>query len=313
MRATKAYLICVYLAVLLPVGARAETPCEPGQEVEFRMGDLWYEGTVVEARSAEGVCVVRNTTYSGFENLYHVEGERLRRAGTGDGTDTYPLRTPDLCVEGESVELQITGAWYPGTVAASNEHDGSCAVETSGYTGFEQTFWVMDERLREVGSAPEPSVVPPPVEAPDRSGETVQAAAPVAAAPVAAAPAAAKPSTVASERPPSALPSGRYICYQGGLTSRGAAYWGYVDLKGGASYIPFTGSGGSYRYDGGGQVRFQGGIFERYDWVGVARTRTTGQVEITLVERADLDYFRGIGQERGGSGIAIRCGHDGTR
>lgn len=113
-----------------------------------------------------------------------------------------------------------------------------------------------------------------------------------------------------ADAPPSpveAIAEGRYLCYQGGLTSRGASYWGYFDLQDG-TYTPFTGTGGAYAYDGKGELTFEGGIFERYTWVGVARLREDGTTEIVLMEAADLDAFLRGERSGGGSGYLIYCG-----
>jgi hypothetical protein len=124
-----------------------------------------------------------------------------------------------------------------------------------------------------------------------------------------AVPAAAPARETAAAR---SLPAGRYVCYQGGLTSRGATYWGFFDVAG-DEYTPFTGTGGTYTIHENDEVRFAGGIFERYEWIGVARERDDGTLEVTLVEQADHEAFLAGESRGGGTGIVIRCGYDGPR
>jgi hypothetical protein len=122
-------------------------------------------------------------------------------------------------------------------------------------------------------------------------------------------PAAGSPRATASTR---SLPAGRYVCHQGGLTSRGSAYWGFFDVAG-DEYTPFSGTGGTYALHENDEVRFEGGIFERYEWIGLVRERDDGNLEVTLVEQADQAAFQAGEARGGGTGIVIRCGYDGTR
>lgn len=118
--------------------------------------------------------------------------------------------------------------------------------------------------------------------------------------------------TCLAQAAPVPTPDGRYVCYQGGLTSSGSYYWGYFDLAGNA-YLPFTGTGGDVTRESAELLSFSGGIFERYDWVGVLRLRDDDTTEVVLLERADLQAFLEGSDTGKGSGYVVYCGWDGVR
>lgn len=107
-------------------------------------------------------------------------------------------------------------------------------------------------------------------------------------------------------------PDGRYTCHQGGLASGGSYCWGYFDLAA-DPYQPFTGTGGTVLREADDLHSFEGGIFERYDWVGVLLSRDDDGTEVVLLERADLAAILAGESDGGGSGYVVYCGWNGTR
>ena len=288
--------------------------CRVGGTVEVFIDQRWWEGEVAEGPTADGTCGVTHRAYFGVANTGYYAFDLLRPVGT-DPASTGPVPTSPLCIVGEQVAVRVASGWHRGTVIGKHPTDGACTVRHEAY-GVPLDHQVEPDDVGPVERAlkEEPATPPAPAATPPASPRQPQAsprrpdAPPVPRETTPAAPTPAPAATV-----PAGLPDGRYICNQGGLTRRGTLHWGYFDLSGGRAYRPLTGSGGTYRYDGRGIVEFQGGIFERYDWVGVARERRDGVAEITLVERVDLEAFR-AGRPRGnGSGIAVICGYDGTR
>lgn len=84
-----------------------------------------------------------------------------------------------------------------------------------------------------------------------------------------------------------AVHKGNYTCYQGGLTSTGSVYWGYIKVKRGNRYeIP--GSKGKLRRKGRKLV-FRSGSLKRWKWKGRYYTSRTGagkkQWHINMIDR----------------------------
>ena len=84
-----------------------------------------------------------------------------------------------------------------------------------------------------------------------------------------------------------AVHRGNYTCYQGGLTSRGSLYWGYIKVKRANKYeIP--GSKGKFKRKGKRLV-FTKGSLKRWKWKGRYYTSKSGggekQWHIDLIDR----------------------------
>ena len=80
---------------------------------------------------------------------------------------------------------------------------------------------------------------------------------------------------------------GNYTCYQGGLTSTGSMYWGYLKVKRGNRY-EIVGSKGKFTRKGK-RLIWKSGSLKKWKWEGEYRTSRTAagerQWQIDIIDR----------------------------